>query len=98
MKKRKERVTVTVDPGLVEAANAAVKAGRADSLSGWVNLALAERAEKERRLQALEEAIAAYEEEFGEMTEEELAEQARSDRRHAVLVSPRPQKRRRPAR
>jgi len=64
----KERLTVTVDSELIEAANQAVTEGRVASLSGWVNLALAERAAKERRLRALAEAVAAYEDEFGEIT------------------------------
>lgn len=81
---------MTVDPALVEAANKAVEAGRADSLSGWVNLALAERAEKEQRLQVLAKAIAGYEEEFGEISAEELKQQARLDERSAVVVRGRP--------
>lgn len=86
MKKRKERLTVTVDPSLVEAGNEAVAAGRADSLSGWVNLALAERAAKERRLKAMDAAIAAYESEFGVITDEELAARERADREAAIVV------------
>lgn len=53
--------------------------GRAASLSGWVNLALAERAAKDRRLGSLERAIAAYETKFGTITAEELTAQARAD-------------------
>ncbi len=83
---RKDRLTVTVDRALVEAANQAVAAGRADSLSGWVNLALAERAVKERRLEALSEAIAVYEAEFGEISGAELAAQERADRRRALVI------------
>ena len=83
---RKERLTVTVDRALVEAANEAVAAGRADSLSGWVNLALAERAAKERRLQAMADAVTAYESLFGEITPQELLAQERSDRAGAVVV------------
>jgi hypothetical protein len=79
--KRKARVTVTVDPALVRVAGRAVAAGRATSLSAWVNLALEERAEKERRLQALADAVAAYEAEFGVITDAEMAAQARADRR-----------------
>ena len=33
----KERMTVTVDAELVEAGNRAVKAGRVESLSSWIN-------------------------------------------------------------
>jgi hypothetical protein len=88
MKRRehKERLTVTVDPGLVAAANEAVRAGRAESLSGWVNLALMERAAKERRLRALAEAVAAYEEEFGTISAAEIAAQQRADQKTAVVV------------
>ena len=82
-------MTVTVDSELIEAANRAVAEGQVTSLSGWVNLALSERADKERRLRALAEAIAAYEEKFGEITTAELASQERADRRNAVAVRPR---------
>ena len=85
----KERLTVTVDSELIEAATQAVNEGRVASLSGWVNLALTERAAKERRLRALAEAVADYENEFGEMTAGELAAQERADRRTAVAVRPR---------
>jgi hypothetical protein len=84
--KRKERLTVTVDAALVQAGNQAVKEGRADSLSGWVNLALAERQAKERRLLAMAEAIADYEARFGEISAEEMAAQQRADQRAALVV------------
>jgi hypothetical protein len=83
---RKERLTVTVDRTLVRAANEAVAAGRASSLSGWVNLALAEQAAKERRLLALSEAINSYEAEFGVISPAELVAQERADRRTATVV------------
>jgi hypothetical protein len=86
MTARKERLTVTVDPELVEAGAQAVAAGHAESLSAWVNLALAERAAKERRLRAMDEAIAAYEAEFGEIRPEELAARARADREAARVI------------
>ncbi len=97
MTKRKERLTVTVDRALVRAANVAVAAGRAESLSGWVNLALAERALKEQRLQAMAEAVTAYEARFGEISADELLHQERVDRRTAVIVrgAPHARKRRR---
>jgi hypothetical protein len=85
----KERLTVTVDSELIEAASQAVAEGRVASLSGWVNLALSERAAKERKLSLLAEAIAAYEETFGEITTAELLSQERADRRNAVAVRPR---------
>ena len=82
----KERLTVTVDPHLVHAGTEAVAEGRVDSLSAWVNLALAERAAKDRRLRALADAVSAFETEFGPITDEELAAQARADRALARVV------------
>lgn len=86
MTSRKERLTVTIDPELLEAGQASVSEGRAASLSAWVNRALAERVAKEKRLSALAGAIAAYETEFGEISELEIAEQARADRASARVV------------
>ena len=86
MSASKERLTVTVDPDLVEAASAAVAEGRVGSLSAWVNLALSERAAKERRLRALAGAIAAYEKEFGPISAEEISTQTRTDREAARVI------------
>jgi hypothetical protein len=88
----KERLTVTVDPAFVEAGNDAVSEGRAESLSAWVNSALGERVVKERRLAALAEAVAAYEDRFGAISSKEIAEQARTDRETAVVVRGKRQK------
>ena len=92
MSVRKGRLTVTVDPDLIRAGNEAVRSGRAESLSGWVNLALAERAAKERRLKALSEALAPYEHEFGVISAAELVAQERADRRSSVVVRGKPRK------
>jgi Arc/MetJ-type ribon-helix-helix transcriptional regulator len=83
---RKERMTVTVDAELVEAGNRAVKAGRAESLSSWVNDALLEREARDRRLRRMAEAIAAYEREHGVMTDDELLAQERADQKAALIV------------
>lgn len=88
-KAQKERLTVTVDPELVRVANAAVARGSAASLSAWVNAALVEHAAKERRLVAMREAVAMYEAEFGKLTDEEVAEQWRKDRRDSIKIRPR---------
>lgn len=88
MTQRKTRLTVTVDSALVRAGSEAVAAGRADSVSGWVNLALAERAAKERKLAAMAAAVALYEEEFGTISEAELVAQERADRRASFVVRP----------
>lgn len=82
----KERLTVTVDPELVEAGNQAVAAGHASSLSAWVNEALTVRAERDRRLEALATAIAGYEADHGEITAAEMAAQQHSDREAATVV------------
>jgi glycerol dehydrogenase-like iron-containing ADH family enzyme len=86
MTPRKQRLTVTVDPELVEAGNRAVEAGEADSLSGWVSTAMSEKASRDEKLDHLRAAIADYEAEFGEITAGELAAQRRADRADAVVV------------
>jgi len=90
----KERITVTVDGAVVEVANAAVAAGRAASVSAWVNQALLDLATKERRLLALDEAIAGYEQAHGVITEEALEARRRADRRAARPARPIPAKQR----
>jgi len=82
----KERLTVTVDEDLIAAGNEAVAEGRAESMSAWVNAALAERAAKDRRLAALAAAVARYEEQFGVISPQEIADQARADRESARVV------------
>jgi glycerol dehydrogenase-like iron-containing ADH family enzyme len=86
MTQRKQRLTVTLDPDLIEAGNRAVAAGQADSLSGWVNEALAERALRDRKLRSLSAAVVDYEAQYGEITTEEIAAQRRADREAAVVV------------
>lgn len=90
MSTAKARLTVTVDPDMVAAGQNAVAQGSAGSLSAWVNLAMAERAEKERRLRALGEAIAAYERQHGPIGDDEMAAQVRRDRAGARVVRGRP--------
>jgi hypothetical protein len=86
MTPRKGRLTVTVDPDLIEAGNQAVSAGLADSLSAWVNDALAAKTLQEHRLRSLAAAVAEYEGQFGEITAKEIASQRRTDREAAVVV------------
>ena len=86
MTMRKQRLTVTVDPELVEAGARAVALGEADSLSGWVSAAMADKAHRDRKLEQLRDAIASYEAAFGEISNEELQAQRRADRDDAVVV------------
>jgi hypothetical protein len=83
---RKERLTVTVDVEAVEAGNVAVSSGAASSLSAWVNNALLVQARRDQRLRALDDAVADYESEHGEITDEEIRVQDRRDRESAVVV------------
>lgn len=86
MTPRKLRLTVTVDPALVEAGNRAVARGDAESLSGWVSTALADKVRRDQRLEQLAAAITDYENEFGAITAEEVAAQQRTDRGDAEVV------------
>jgi glycerol dehydrogenase-like iron-containing ADH family enzyme len=86
MTPRKQRLTVTVDPELVDAGNRAVASGAADSLSAWVGMALADKARRDQQLERLRDAIGDYEAQFGEITAEEIAAQRRADREDAVVV------------
>jgi len=83
---RKERLTVTVDVEVIKAGNVAVAAGVAPSLSAWVNDALLVQVRRDQRLRALDDAIADYESEYGEISPEEIRVQDRRDRESAVVV------------
>jgi Arc/MetJ-type ribon-helix-helix transcriptional regulator len=82
----KSRLSVTIDADLIEAGQAAVAAGEAESVSAWVNEALRLKAEQDRRLRALDQFIAAYEAEHGEITDEEMDAAVRSMRERAIVV------------
>jgi hypothetical protein len=61
----KERLSATVDPALIEAAEDAVRNGRARSVSSWVAEAMQRYVEFEERLAASEAFFASFEAEFG---------------------------------
>ena len=63
----KQRLGASVDTDLLAAATAAARRGQARTVSAWVNDALRLKLEHDLRLQAL----AAYEEEHGEITQAE---------------------------
>lgn len=79
-------MSATVEAELLEAGRAAVAEGRAESLSAWVNDALRRQADYDRRMQALDDFLASYEAEQGEITEEEMREAERRSRSRAVVV------------
>lgn len=82
----KLRLSVTVDPDVVAAAEAAVKAREADTVSAWVNDAMRLKLENDARLKALTFALGEFEREHGKITDEEMADAAREARRRAVVV------------
>jgi Arc/MetJ-type ribon-helix-helix transcriptional regulator len=66
---RRKRITVSVSPDLVHAAESDVAAGKAPSVSSWVDQAMAERAHRE----SLRDILAEIRAELGPPTEEETA-------------------------
>ncbi len=86
MTPKKHRLTVTVDPDLIEAGQRAVESGQAESVSGWVSAALEDKVRRDRKLALLAAAVADYEQEFGEISSEEIVAQRRADRQDARVV------------
>ncbi|MEJ7782073.1 MAG: hypothetical protein WKF99_05855 [Solirubrobacteraceae bacterium] len=82
----KQRLSASVNKVYIEEGRAAVEAGRAESLSAWVNEALRKQAEDEGRLRALDEFMTEYQAEHGEFTEEELEENRRDMEARAIKV------------
>jgi hypothetical protein len=97
----KHRLSASVDSAVMSVAQAAVAAGRAANVSAWVNEALHRQAEHDRRMQALDQFLQAYEAEHGVITEEEIGAASRRARSRALVIrgAERPRKKRRsPAR
>jgi len=86
----KERLSASVDAELVAVAQEAVAGGRAASVSAWVNDALRLKADHDCRMAALDDFLAIYEAEHGEITEQEMRDTARRARASAVVVRGRP--------
>ena len=82
----KQRLTVSLDPHLVDAAHQAVASGAAESVSSWVGKALEDLVRREQRLALLAGAIGDYEAEHGVITPEEIERQRRTDRSSARVV------------
>jgi Arc/MetJ-type ribon-helix-helix transcriptional regulator len=82
----KQRLSASVDSELMEAGNAAVAEGRAESLSAWINDALRLKAEHDRRMQALDQFLTEYEAAHGEITEDEMKGAARRARARKTVV------------
>jgi Arc/MetJ-type ribon-helix-helix transcriptional regulator len=82
----KQRLSASVDADLVAVAQEAVAAGQAENVSAWVNDALRLKADLDRRLRAVDEFLAVYEAENGEITDEEIRDAARNARGRAMVV------------
>lgn len=77
---------MSLDQDLIDAAEAAVAAGSAPSVSAWVADAMTKHSEHHQRLEALREFIADWEAEFGEITEEEMRAQVRRAKEETIVV------------
>jgi hypothetical protein len=82
----KLRLSASVDPEVLSAAQEAVDAGRAANISAWVNQALHRQAEHDRRMDALDEFLAQYEADEGAITDQEIADATRNARARALVV------------
>ncbi len=90
----KGRLSASIDADLLAAAQAAVSAGRAASVSDWVGSAMRRQLQHEARLTSLAAFVAAYEAEHGVITEEEMSDATRRLRADAEVIRGRPASRR----
>ena len=82
------RLSATIEADVLAAGHAAVARGQAESLSAWVNTALRRQADHDRRMQALDVFLAAYEAEHGEISDAEIVAASRRAREKAIVVRP----------
>ena len=82
------RLSATIEADVLAAGQAAVARGQAESLSAWVNTALRRQADHDRRMQALDVFLAAYEAEHGEISDAEIVAAGRRAREKAIVVRP----------
>jgi len=84
--KGKRRLSVSVRPAWIEAAQTAVAGGQVPSVSAWVDDALRLKVEHDRRLAALAAFLESYENTHGVITDEEIRDAARRARSRALTV------------
>lgn len=82
----KRRLSASIDADLMAAAEEVVKRGAAPSVSSWVNEAFRRQLEHDRRLAAMDEFLVAFEAEFGEITDEDIALATKRTRANATVV------------
>jgi len=83
---RKRRLSASIDAVVLDAAEMAVESGRAASISAWVNGACQRQIDHDRRLAAMDDFLAQFEAEFGEITETDIADATRRTRAAAIVV------------
>ena len=84
----KQRLSASLEPHLMTAAETAVREGRARSVSAWVSEAIQRQIDHEHRMAALDEFVKTYGAEHGEITQAEIEEVTRSTRASAIVVRP----------
>ena len=84
--KGKRRLSVSVRPAWIEAAQTAVAGGQVASVSAWVDDALRLKVEHDRRLAALDAFLESHENTNGVITDEEVRDAARAVRGRALPV------------
>jgi Arc/MetJ-type ribon-helix-helix transcriptional regulator len=83
---RRRRLSASVDEHLIAAGENEVAEGRYESFSAWVNDALVEKLERDRRLAALATFIAVHEAKQGVITSDEMRAAGRRARARTVAV------------
>jgi hypothetical protein len=89
----KHRLSASIDEDVFAAAEAAVRAGHAPSMSALVEEAMKRQVARTSRLAAMDEFIAAYEAEFGAFEPGEIDRIERESRANAIVVRPRSSRR-----
>ncbi|CAN5814661.1 hypothetical protein BH11MYX3_BH11MYX3_10350 [soil metagenome] len=85
---RKRRLSVSVDAELMDAAELSVKRGEAPTLSAYVSDGLKQKLQSDQRLRAMDDFLEEYEREYGNITEEGVAESVRELQSRALHVRP----------
>ncbi|MBI4816675.1 MAG: hypothetical protein HY791_10475 [Deltaproteobacteria bacterium] len=82
----KHRLSASVDVELFRAAERAVEEGLAENISGWINAAMRRQVEHDQRMRALDESLATYEADHGEITAEDMEAASKRARSRAIVV------------
>jgi hypothetical protein len=86
----KRRLSASIDAHLLFEAEQAVEAGRAATVSAWVNEAFQQKIDHDQRLLAMDRFLADFEAEFGPISEEDIENATLRTRSAAVVVRAQP--------